>query len=92
MAMLIEMENTSTWNCLNVSVKVIRGRQKTPISPAGRNQLLSMALLISILHALKSCQQTAAAFHAILCITERCLLTLNKIGCLYVFSFLFERY
>lgn len=43
-----------------------------------------MELLISILHALKSCQlplrQTAAAFHAALCTTESCPLTLYRAG------------
>lgn len=40
----------------NCASKVIIVRQKTPITPPGSNQPLSDALLISILHALKSCQ------------------------------------
>lgn len=53
---------------------------ETPITPPVKNQALPVALHISILHALKSCQlsfrQTAAAFHAILYTTESSPLTL----------------
>lgn len=87
-----------TWKCENWAAKVIRGRQKTPITPPGKNQALPMALLIFIFHALKSCQlslrQTAAAFHTILYTTESCPLTLYRTGyiccgyqcCLMLFS------